>query len=102
MPYSLDAGFRDAVLAPQLFSARLASLLRQDAPVALLIGASEQRRLRESGLLGPTPRGARFLCLMRRVSFALASGEWSFRGANLGSLAFGPPNADFACWIWRN
>ena len=29
--YSLDAGFRDAVLAPQLFSARLASLLTRRA-----------------------------------------------------------------------
>ena len=40
--YSLDAGIRDAVLAPQLFSARLASLLRQNAPVALLFGVSSR------------------------------------------------------------
>ena len=55
--------------------------------------------MRESGLLGPTPKGACPLYLTRHASFALASGEWGFRGANLGSLAFGPPNADFACWI---
>ena len=82
MLYSLDAGFRDAVLAPQLFSARLASLLRQDAPVALLLGVSGQRHLRESGLLGPTSIGACLLCLTRHRGFTLAFGELVLRGPN--------------------
>ena len=92
--YCWDAGFSDAgrmnaVLASRLQDARLASLLRRGATVALLIGASEQGRLRESGLLGPTPRGARFLYLMRRASFVLASGEWSFRELTWGVSRLG-------------
>ena len=73
--YSWDAGFRDAALASWLQDARLASLLRRDATVALLLGASGQGRLKESGLLGPTPKGAYLLYLTRRASFALTSGE---------------------------
>jgi len=48
------------------------------------------------------PRGTSLLYLTRRVSFALASGEWGFRGASLVSLVFGSPNADFACRMWRS
>ena len=82
MLYSLDAGIRDAVLAPQLFSARLASLLRQNASVALLFGVSEQRHLREDGLLGPTPMGSCLLRLTRRRGLILAFGELVLRGPN--------------------
>ena len=94
MLYSLDAGFRDAVLAPQMCNARLAFLLRRDAIVALLPGASGQRHLRESGLQGPTLMGACILRLTRRGGFALAFDELVLRGLNLRSLAFGSPNAD--------
>ena len=61
-----DAGRMNAALVSRLQDARLASLLRRDAAIAFLIIASGQRRLRDAGLLGPTPRGARFLYLMRR------------------------------------
>ena len=47
--YSQDAGFRDAVLASWLQDARLTSLLRRDATLALLVVASGQRRLRDTG-----------------------------------------------------
>ena len=80
----------------------MASLLRGDTAVALLIGASGQGCLRESGPLGPTPKGASLSHLTRRAGFVLAFGELDFRGSNLGSLALGPPNADFACWTWRS
>ena len=73
--YSLDARLRDAVLASRFQDARLASLLRRDATVALLLDASGQRRLRESGLLGPAPKGACLLYSPRRAGFALASRE---------------------------
>ena len=54
--YSWDAGFRDAgrmnaALASRLQNASLASLLRRDAVLVLLIIASGQRRLRNAGLL---------------------------------------------------
>ena len=98
---------RDAVLA--LLSAaleqrdlrryaRLASLLRRDAVLALLSAALEQRNLGDSGLLGPTPGGACVLRLMRRRSFALAFGKLVFGRHNLRSLAFGSPNADLSHW----
>ena len=93
-------GFRDAVLASWLQDARLAPLLIRDATIASLIIASGQRRLRDTGLLGPTPRGACLLHLTRCASFALAYWEWGFRGANWVSLTFGLPNADFAGRMW--
>ena len=103
--HSWDAGFRDAgrlnvTLASRLLSVRLASLLTRDAALSLLIIASGQRRLKIAGLLGPMPRSACLLYLTRYASFALASGEWGFRGANLVNLTFGLPNADFACRVW--
>jgi len=94
----LYAGFRNAAVALQLRYARLASLLIRDATFALLSAALGQRDLGERGLLGPSPRGASFLRLMRRTSFALAFGKLFFRGLNLGSLAFGSPNADLLHW----
>ena len=100
--YCWDAGFSDAgrmnaAFASRVQDARLASLLRRDATIALLIIASGQRRLRDAGLLGPSPKGACLLHLTRCASFALAYGEWGFRGADLVSLTFGLPNADFTC-----
>ena len=56
--------------------------------------------MRDIGLSGPMPRGSCFLHLARCASFALAYGEWGFRGANWVSLTFGLPNANFACRIW--
>ena len=73
--YSWDAGFRDAVLASWLQDTRLASLLIRDATIALLIIASGQRRLRDAGLLGPTPSGVCHLYSTRRARFALTSGS---------------------------
>jgi len=83
--FSLDADFRDAALATRLYDAR--------ASLALLPGA-----LRDSGLPGPTPRGAYFLRLTRRRSFALAFGKLVPRGLNLRSRALGSPNADLTHW----
>ena len=63
------------------------------------VGAEAFERCRAAG---PMPRGACLLYSTRRASFALASGEWGFRRADLVNLTFGLvnltfglPNADF-------
>jgi len=103
--YSWDAGFRDAglmnaVLASWLRNASLASLLRRDAALVLLIIVSRQRCLRNAGLLGPVYRGACLVSLTRGTSFALAFGKRYFRSASLVNLTFRLPNTNFTCLIW--
>ena len=84
MLYSLDAGFRDAVLASWFQDSYLASLLRRDVIVVLLIGASGQGRLRESGLLGPTLKGA---CLL--YSTRAQASPWRLVSGALEELTWG-------------